>query len=356
MFIITKIAGYLNRNSEEKYWHWEDVELTKHLSLPDLTSEEFKLLQKTWPCFNFGKKDVLLAKLYKKENGFDPYYISSSYHGVLIEKAIIPHNQVCSLENKALADLYLPEIPFPKPYIRCINNILYDKEMNRISFKEAVQFLLEKKQFVIKPAINSMQGNGVKKIDLQQVDNVSEEWFKKLFSKATKNFIIQEIAVQHPDIARLNPTSLNCCRITSIYIGGKYTYGAVLKIGKKGSFVDNLNSSYWVGINKEGILNNVGWDNSMQSVTKTDNGIQFGGIKYPCFNSLVSFVEFYHKKYFPQTGVIGWDVFIDANNKPVVIEANLVIPGLPAEQLCSGPIFKDVHDELIKRLPKPKKK
>ena len=228
--------------------------------------------------------------------------------------------------------------------------------MNRISFKEAVQFLLEKKQFVIKPAINSMQGNGVKKIDLQQVDNVSEEWFKKLFSKATKNFIIQEIAVQHPDIARLNPTSLNCCRITSIYIGGKYTYGAVLKIGKKGSFVDNLNSSYWVGINKEGILNNVGWDNSMQSVTKTDNGIQFGGIKYPCFNSLVSFVEFYHKKYFPQTGVIGWDVFIDANNKPVVIEANLVIPGLPAEQLCSGPIFKDVHDELIKRLPKPKKK
>ena len=350
MRIISKILGYKNRVSEKKYWHWEDVELTKHLSLPELTSEEFMLLQKTWPCFEFDKKDVLLARLYKKENGFDPHYISSSYHGVLVEKRIIPHNQICSLENKALVDLYFPEMPFPQAYIRCINNILYDKEMNRISFEEAVRFLIEKKQFIIKPAINSGQGHGVKRINLQHVDNVSNEWFKKLFSGATENFIIQEIAIQHPDVAQLNPTSLNCCRITSIYIGGKYTYGAMLKIGKNGSSVDNWNSSYLVGISKEGKLNDIGWDDSIHSVTKTDNGIQFGGIKYPHYDSMVSTVEYYHKKYFPQTGVIGWDVFIDANNKPIVIEANLSIPGIPAEQLCSGPFFKDVHDELIKQM------
>lgn len=352
MFIISKFLGYKNRNAEKKYWHSEDVELTKHLSLPKLTSEEFILLQKTWPCFKFEKKDVLLARLYKKENGFDPFYISCSYHGVLLEKQIIPHNQICSLVNKALVDLYFREIPFPKVYIRRVNNILYDKEMNRISFEEAVQFLMEKKRFVIKPALNSRQGEGVKKIDLQQVDHVSNEWFKELFSKATSNFIIQEIIVQHPDVARLNPTSLNCCRITSIYIGGKYTYGAMLKIGKKGSTVDNWSSSYLIGINKKGVLNDVGWDNSLNPITKTDNGITFGGIEYPCFDSVVASVEHYHKKYFPQTGIVGWDICIDDNNKPIVIEANLVIPGIPAEQLCSGPFFKDVHDELIKRIPK----
>lgn len=351
MRIISKILGYKNRISEEKYWHWEDVELTKHLRLPELTSEEFDLLQKTWPCFKFGEKDVLLARLYKKENGFDPFYISSSYHGIIIEKQIIPFNQVCSLENKALADLYFPEIPFPQAYIRSINGILYDKEMNKLSFEDAILLLLEKKRFIIKPAVNSKQGHGVKKIDLQH-DNATKEWFKELFSKATHNFIIQEIAIQHPDVARLNPSSLNCCRITSIYIGGKYTYGAMLKIGKKDSVVDNWSSSYLVGINKEGKLNDIGWDNSIHSVTKTDNGIQFGGLTYPSYDSMVSSVEHYHKKYFPQTGVIGWDVCIDANNKPIVIEANLVIPGIPAEQLCSGPIFKDVHDELIKRIPK----
>ena len=124
----------------------------------------------------------------------------------------------------------------------------------------------------------------------------------------------------------------------------------MLKIGKKGSNVDNWNSSYLVGINKDGVLNNVGWDDKIHSVNKTDNGIQFGGSKYPYFDRVVSSVEHFHKKYFPQCGVVGWDVFIDENNNPVVIEANLVIPGITAEQLCSGPFFKDVHDEVVKRI------
>lgn len=350
MYIVNKIVNFLNRNAEENYWHSDDVDKTKHLDLPELTSEEFALLQETWPCFKFEKKDVLLARLYKMKNGFDPYYISVGYHSIIINKQLNPRNQICSFENKALADIYLPEIPFPQTYIRCINNILYDKEMNMISFENAVQFLKKKERFVIKPALNTVQGRGVKKIDLQQVDNISKEWFKELFSKATKNFIIQEIALQHPDVARLNPTSLNCCRITSIYVGGKYTNAVMLKIGKKGAVVDNWNSSYVVGISKDGLLNNIGWDNSFNQVTKTDNGIQFGGIKYPCYDSLVSSVEHYHKKYFPQCAVIGWDAFIDDNNRPIVIEANLSIPGITAAQLCSGPFFKDVHDEIVKRI------
>lgn len=346
---IQKIKNYVNRTIEMNKWNKVDLSNTKHLDLPKLTSVEFELLQKTWPCFKFRKKDVLWARVFKKEFGFDPYYISVGYHSILIKQRLNPHDQVCSLENKALVDVYFPEIRFPQTYVRCINSVLYDKEMNRISFEDAVRFLKEKKQFVIKPALNSMQGVGVKKIDLQQIDNVTKEWFKDLFSNATANYIIQEVVVQHPDLACLNPTSLNCCRITSIYIEGKFSYGALLKIGKKGATVDNWHSSYFVGISKEGVLYDVGWDNLVHSVTKTDNGILFGGIKYPYFDSVVSSIESYHKKYFPQCGVIGWDVLIDANNKPIVIEANLVIPGIMAEQLCSGPFFKDVHDELVKR-------
>jgi hypothetical protein len=45
---------------------------------------------------------------------------------------------------------------------------------------------------------------------------------------------------------------------------------------------------------------------------------------------------------------VGWDVVIDNNNIPKVIEANLSIPGIPAEQLCSGAFFEDVRDELCK--------
>ena len=348
--LLNRVTGYVNRKAEMRKWHKVDVNQTKYLCLPELTRKEYLLLQKTWPCFKFSKEDVLWARVYKKEFGFDPYYISVGYHSILIKKQLNPYKQICSLENKALVDVYFPEIPFPKAYIRSINGILYDKDMNVISFEEAIRILEENKQFVIKPALFFMQGHGFKVIDLEKVNDVSEKWFKELFQNASRNFIVQEKVIQHPDIARLNPTSLNCCRITSIYLGGKYTFGAMLKIGKKGSNVDNWNSSYLVGINKDGVLNDVGWDDKIHSVTKTDNGIQFGGIKYPHFDSIVSSVEVFHKRFFPQCGVIGWDVFIDDKNQPIVIEANLVIPGITAEQLCSGPFFKDVHDEVVKRI------
>ena len=93
MFIVTKIVNFLNHNAEEKYWHSEDVELSKQVTLPELTSEELLALRKTWPCFKFGEKDIILARLFKKENGFDPSYLVGSYHWVLMIKQINPHSQ-----------------------------------------------------------------------------------------------------------------------------------------------------------------------------------------------------------------------------------------------------------------------
>lgn len=122
----------------------------------------------------------------------------------------------------------------------------------------------------------------------------------------------------------------------------------MLKIGKKGAHIDNWNSGYLVGINSDGRVKEKGWDDKLSPVYQTDNGIAFKSIQYPCFQELLQSIESYHKKYFPQCGIVGWDVIIDHQNTPKVIEANLAIPGIPAEQLCSGPFFKEVHDELVK--------
>ena len=188
MFIVSKIVGRLNRNAEEKYWHSDDVNKTKHLDLPELTSEEFLLLQKTWPCFRFGKKDVIWAKLYKKEYGFDPYFISSGYHSIVIKDRINPYEQICSLENKALVDSYFFEIPYPETYIRCINNILYDKKMNRISFEKAVRLLMEKIKFCKKWTM--FRKNGLKNCSLMPPTISS---FKRLLS----NIQISHASIPH---------------------------------------------------------------------------------------------------------------------------------------------------------------
>ena len=342
------IANRVNAKKTEQRWREDDKRQMQFVDLPELSEAEYEELKQTWPFLNFKKNDVYWARLYKKEYGFNPYFISSVNQSYQLRAKINPRSQVCSLENKALVDIYFPEIPFPEVYVRRINNSFYDQEMNRISFEEATTILQQMGSFIIKPSLGTMCGKGVKKYVIEEGKVASREWFSEVFEGATSNFIAQEVLVQHPDISRLNPTSLNCCRITSIYINGIYTYGAMLKIGKKGAHIDNWNSGYLVGINSDGSVKEKGWDDKLSPVYQTDNGIVFDSIQYPCFQDLLQSIERYHKKYFPQCGIVGWDVIIDQQNNPKVIEANLAIPGIPAEQLCSGPFFKMVHDELIK--------
>jgi hypothetical protein len=118
----------------------------------------------------------------------------------------------------------------------------------------------------------------------------------------------------------------------------------MIKIGKKGSNVDNWHSSYLCGVTPNGQLLDKAYDNHLNSVTQTDNGIIFGGIELPGFHDMLSLVEKFHKKYFPNCGVIGWDILIDTNNHPRIIEANLTTPGLIGEQLASGDFFKEFRD------------
>ena len=226
--LANKMADRINAKKEEIRWRDDDKRQMQYVSLPDLTESEFERLKQTWPFLKFNKNDVYWARLYKKEFGFDPYFISSVNQCYQLRAKINPKNQVCSLENKALVDVYFPGIPFPEVFVRRINKVFFDKEMNRISFEEAAGILKRKGSFVIKPSLGTMCGKGVKKYVLEDGKDVSSEWFSEVFDGATSNFIAQEVLEQHHEISKLNPTSLNCCRITSIYINGIYTYGAML--------------------------------------------------------------------------------------------------------------------------------
>ena len=247
-------------------------------------------------------------------------------------------------------NIYFPDIPFPNAYICRISNVYYDSKMNVLSEEQAVNILLQHDSYVIKPAFGTRQGTGVQKIYLN-----SEEKTKtilKSFENQDSDFIAQEVLEQHKDVAALNPTCLNCCRVTSVYIDGKFSQSTVLKIGKKDSHVDNWYNSYLCGVDKNGIALGIGYDHDLQTVTQTDNGIGIKGFKLPCYDKMISLIEKLHKTYFPNCGIIGWDVFVDKKNNVRVIEMNLTVPGLLGEQLASGDFFKEFRDSIVFRLSK----
>lgn len=102
-----------------------------------------------------------------------------------------------------------------------------------------------------------------------------------------------------------------------------------------------------IGVNNDGTLKECGFDNHLNKVHKTDNEIEFKNIRLPNFEEMISFTKKYHIKYFPQCGIVGWDIFIDSENKVRVIEVNLDSPGVVGEQIASGTFFKDFRNEII---------
>lgn len=326
---------------EDKYLRMGDF--------PEITDEELRQFQETWPMWNIEKCDLTWARVYKKFWGFSPYVIGN-WHTLLLRKRFNPYDQLSSFENKALCDIYFPKIPYPKAYVRRINGVYYDINMRVLSQDQAVDILKKYGSYVIKPAFGTMQGEGVQVMSEDKLQGNIDTLIKNSFDSQNSDFIAQEILVQHPEIKRLNPTSLNCCRVTSLYINGKYNSSTMIKIGKLGAKVDNWHSSYLCGVSSEGKLFDRAFDNKLKTVSSTDNGIVLEGIQLPLFTEMCQLIEGLHKKYFPNCGTIGWDVVIDNNNKVRIIEANLTTPGIVAEQLASGDFIKSLYHEIINNL------
>ena len=87
------------------------------------------------------------------------------------------------------------------------------------------------------------------------------------------------------------------------------------------------------------------------------NGFTFGGTKIPSYRKAISLALKAHES-MPMLGIIGWDITIDSNNKPVFIEWNLRGIGMYHSQLTMGPLFgpySDYFAEIAKKMIKGKK-
>ena len=337
--LFDKIKEYRIRRSVYKR---DKIFISKH-SLPRLTQDEKRIIKETWPCFDLKEKDLIYVKLYKKEYGFNPYFICD-YPLQLILKRTNPLKQVEALQHKGLVDIWFPNLNFPEVYVRSIAGVLYDKDMNIITPEGALRIINEKESFVIKPTIDTGCGKGVKRIS---VKTKTDEELNDILKSYQKDFIVQETIKQSKEIEDLNPTSLNTCRVTSILINGKWGCSTIFKVGKKGADKDNWSSSYLIGVTEDGYLKEFGYDNQLNKVYKTDFGHSFKGLRLPAFDEMLAFAKENHIKYFSHCGIIGWDILVDNNNKVRIIEVNIKSPGVVGEQLASGTFFKSYRNDII---------
>lgn len=311
---------------------------------PSSTKEERQAIKQYWKRYTH-KNHKFFQILYSHINGeFSPKYIPYDLYVTKIDK-YLNDERYLALDNKCyypmLFDCKLPQMLFMR-----INGIYYNPEYKMISFEEASQLAEQNGKAIFKPATVSGGGVGIRiwrKGNQQSPADIMHESYEHL-----KDYVCQNVQQQHEDLAKIHENSLNTLRIFTLLINNKIEIlSCVLRMGANGGFVDNFcGGGFACGIVEDGRLKKYGFSESAERVTKHPQAGEFTQYTVPSFNKAKELVKREAEK-FPYFRLIAWDLAIDREGDPVLIEANFAKGSLTLAQYTNGPLFGEFTDAVL---------
>lgn len=202
----------------------------------------------------------------------------------------------------------------------------FGREMHEFTSEDDYEafrgFFTKNKKIVIKQPCET-QGRGISLINIGDYPDVRTA-FDELMA-VDQDFIAEELIIAHDSIKALNPDSVNTVRMITYFDGNKsIVHDTFMKIGQKGSFIDNGGAGgILVSIDREtGRLDSDGRDE--KGVTYTEHPYtrtKFNGYQLPDWDKALALgLELADKV--PGMSYIGWDITYTADNQWIVVEGN----------------------------------
>lgn len=262
-----------------------------------------RLSGKIAPFFNDVRlKQVLDNKLYS--------YLFFSQFGINIPKIVaFNHKNLMAIDGET----------------RIINSLSDFKDVHAMMFEQAREYDC----LFLKKIYSSSSGRSSHVLQsryLENEDSILNEVFQEVVSS---EYIFQQKVKQHPDLERLNPSSLNTIRFDSFIDkeGNIEIISGFLKMSTNGVSVDNNTSGgCGVGIDLDsGKLLENGYSKiriSGVGILKEHpvTGVKFKGFQVPMIEEARELV-LKSAGLMPGLRLVGWDVGI-AENGPLLIEGN----------------------------------
>lgn len=305
-------------------------------------------------------------KLYEAINGiYHKDYIPDFLYATKIESNLNNYQYARIFSDKALTEVLYKnksEILLPKTFLLKASGTYYDEDRNVIDIETAKNILLSINQAVIKPTIDGNSGKGVVVGDFTEngKDRNSNFNILSLLDDSHDNLIVQEKVEQSEDLSKIFSNSVNTFRLITYLIDNKINVGPLsCRIGSGTSKIDNIHAGgLVVGVNmSNGTLKKyaykLGYSNSKIRYEKhPDSNIVFNGYKIEGINKMIDSAKKLHG-YTPHIGIISWDLTLNKDNIPVLIEANYTGQSLWFPQIVnSEPFFGDETPKILKIINK----
>ncbi len=303
--------------------------------------QEYRAVRDYWKKYHKHPNMMWFRMFSDGADHLDPRYIPTSmwytdflpyYNNVIMGRAYV---------DKCAYDLIYPDLKKPATIIKNVAGHYYGPGQELLTEEQALSACLAHDGFIAKCATDSYGGRG---IAVFHKDEITKDAVRALFERFGKNFIVQELVDQHPDLKAVNPSSLNTLRIISFFFKDEvHILSAQLRVGGPGARVDNYSSGGFAcnvrmdGRLSERAVSKDGWS------TVHPNGTRFCDIVVPGFDKVLETIRKEHRR-LPYLGIIGWDFGIDADGDPVFIEIN---ESSQDNQIGSGPTFGDMTEEVL---------
>ena len=287
---------------------------------------------------------------YSRNGFFSTKYVPSSEYHINMVYRLNYYDFRMAYVDKAIYDVFFRDINRPKTIVKNVNGYFSDGE-KAITREDAIERCRNLGGAVVKPTLVGMRGQGVRLFSTIEGKMSDGDTVDQLFSSYKVNFIIQERAMQHEEMARLNPTSLNTIRVLT-YRDTRQVYPmyAIARIGRMGQMVDNLSAGgLFADIDLcSGKIRERGFSSPKENhIMKTDSGVLLDGFQIPSFGKVISMAKELHTR-LPYFNLIGWDFGVDEKGEPLLIEWNRN-PDI-FSQTAHGPAFGDMTDEILTRV------
>lgn len=348
--LIIKLRMLLNRKNELNYFKKKITKNFKDLEVHrKLTNEQKKEVQDFYKSMIGREVDLYSHEYFYSRTGvFTKEYVPTNlYHCEILPRANMhPYNDAYG--DKNMCDILFPKDKVAYNVLKNMNGYYY-LEGKPVSEAEALSFCQNIDDVVIKPSL-AYSGQGVQSLKVKDgMTNIEGLTIEQLFKKYDQNWLIQKKVKQHAGMSALNPSSVNTLRILSYRSGMEvliiYT---VVRIGRKGQVIDNqCAGGISTTVSKNGKLGKYAFGGySEDNLEVTDSGVVLDGYQLPSYDKAIAFVKELHY-YLPFFNLVGWDVAIQENGEPILIEWN-ARPGLSQSAFCSG--MGDYTERIIREL------
>lgn len=315
-----------------------------------LTKKETEDIKKFWGKYHIKCKFPMHEYRWYKAHGVDvsPYIIPDTIWHVYIEPYFNSFLMEKGFDDKNYFERILGKENTPHVVLRCIDNELLDEDYKNISSEKAEKIIGGGyRPLICKPSINTGGGRGICFIDENEKPEI-----KQLIKQYNGNFVVQGLIKQHEFFSQFNSTSLNTLRIVTVIFEGRLHYlSGFLRVGANGERLDNVSKGgLFIPVFGDGRLSKSAWAENLETHDLERKEIKLlneaDKLQIPYWDKVLKLLE---EKAFilSHFKLINWDVCINYNGDPIIIEYNLMDSSPYFHQLNIGPIFGKITDEVL---------